>query len=131
MGRNAGSRDAKLKRFRLDRDLPGLGRIRCSTGARTMTEHRRALVLFDKLLREGRLDLIRALVEDRVSWAELHDCRHIAAQLLDDAGRPLTSIQATLGHSSPSQTAKYARKRLRREDSQALAEALGPLLKVS
>jgi integrase len=57
-----------------------------------------------------------------------HDCRHIAAQLLSDAGRPLTSIQATLGHSSIHQTVKYAARRLRKDDADQLAESLKDLL---
>jgi integrase len=57
-----------------------------------------------------------------------HDLRHIAAQLLSDAGRPLTSIQATLGHASIHQTVKYAARRLRKEDSEQLAESLRDLL---
>lgn len=57
-----------------------------------------------------------------------HDCRHLAAQLLNQAGRPLTAIQATLGHSSASQTAKYAKQRLKREDAAAMASQVGPLV---
>lgn len=57
-----------------------------------------------------------------------HDLRHVAAQLLDEAGRPLSSIQATLGHATISQTAKYAKQRLRKADSEALAGQIQGLL---
>jgi integrase len=54
----------------------------------------------------------------------LHDLRHCTAQWLHDAGRPLSSIMQTLGHSSLAQTEQYAKRRLRQDDALAMATLL-------
>jgi integrase len=65
-----------------------------------------------------------ALDRAKLPQIRLHDLRHCTAQWLHDAGRPLTSIMQTLGHSSLAQTEQYARRRLRQDDALAMAKLL-------
>lgn len=68
----------------------------------------------------------RALTASKLPRVRLHDLRHCTAQWLANAGRPLTSLQALLGHATIEMTARYARRRALAEDATAMAGILVP-----
>ncbi len=56
----------------------------------------------------------------------LHDLRHCTGQWLVDAGRPESSVQQTLRHSTPAMTRRYTRMKDRGEDAKVMADVLFP-----
>lgn len=68
----------------------------------------------------------RALEAVQLPRVRLHDLRHCTAQWLANAGRPLTSLQALLGHATIEMTARYAQRRALVEDATAMAGILAP-----
>lgn len=59
--------------FRFDEEIPGVGRLRLKSGARTLREHHRRVALIRKLRDQGRLDLLRSLHARDISILELLD----------------------------------------------------------
>jgi integrase len=59
--------------YRLDRMFPGIGRLAIATGATTKAGYRNVSACLDRLLERGRLDVLRALKEQRVTVPELLD----------------------------------------------------------
>lgn len=60
---------------RIDRLVPGLGRVVLRTGARTIAEHRARVALFDRLLEGGQMETIAMLVRGDLSWGELRQAQ--------------------------------------------------------
>ncbi len=63
---------------------------------------------------------VRAIRRARVPAGTLHDLRHSYGRALGLAGKPITVIQAQLGHTTLAMTAKYVRI-----DEARSAEAIG------
>lgn len=59
--------------YRFDEYVPGVGRIRRKSGARTLTEHNRRVALIRKLRDQGRNDLLLALMQGTIRVPELLD----------------------------------------------------------
>jgi integrase len=59
--------------FRFDEQIPGVGRLRLKSGARTLREHHRRVALIRKLRDQGRLDLLRAFHVREITILELLD----------------------------------------------------------
>src|SRR4051794_22682743 len=66
-------RTSKTGCFRFDRLFRGVGRIQCSSGTTKLTDFRRRDALLTKLYEQGRLDLLTALKQGRITAAELLD----------------------------------------------------------
>lgn len=99
------NRTSKSGCFRFDRLFRGVGRIQCSSGTTKLTDFRRRDALLTKLYEQGRLDLLRALKQGRITSAELVDAdrrerlHEAAAGLVAD--RPLWStVEATVSRMS-------------------------------
>lgn len=60
---------------RLERIVPGIGRVSIRTGARSLEEHKARVALFDRLLEAGQLDTINLLLSGEVSWMELRQAQ--------------------------------------------------------
>lgn len=60
---------------RIRRTVEGIGFVQLATKAKTQREHARRVVLFDELLEDDQIDVIRALLDERVTWAELIDAK--------------------------------------------------------
>lgn len=56
---------------RIDREVPGIGRVNLRTRARTTAEHNARKALFNRLVEADQLDVIRMLMRGEVSWIEL------------------------------------------------------------
>jgi integrase len=72
----------------------GLGVVQIVTKAKTEREHQRRVVMFDALVEDSQVEVLRALIEGRVSWEELRD----AQRRKDLQG---TSILATVALERP------------------------------
>jgi hypothetical protein len=66
---------AQTIKQRIDRAVPGIGRVALRTGARTIAEHRARVALFDRLIEAGQVDTIRLLVDGDITWAELRQAQ--------------------------------------------------------
>jgi len=60
----------------------------------------------------------------------VHDLRHFFGQQLAAAGQPEARIQLGLRHATAAMTRRYTRQRDRGEAARAMAEVLGPPLKL-
>lgn len=60
---------------RLERIVPGRGRVSIRTRARTITEHKARIALFDRLLEAGQLETVGLLLSGDLSWAELRQAQ--------------------------------------------------------
>lgn len=58
-------------RIRKDLSRMGLGVVQLSTRTKVAREHQRRVILFDDLVADSQLDVIRALVAGDISWEEL------------------------------------------------------------
>ncbi len=96
----------RLKRTikqRIDRVIPGIGRVVLRTGARDRKEHQARLRLFDRLVEAGQLEVVQMLVDGTVTWAELRQAErkkrlHSDALAADIAiTRPLWDTETTSG----------------------------------
>lgn len=69
------ARTGKGKRasYRLDRVIPGVGRIQAKVGSASLRDYESANALVTKLAEQGRLDLLRALRAGGLSVPELRD----------------------------------------------------------
>src|SRR4051812_7227943 len=60
---------------RIDRDIPGLGRVCIRTRARSTKEHDARVALFNRLVEAGQTDVIQMLTKPKhqggISWVEL------------------------------------------------------------
>lgn len=63
----------RFPRIRRDLTRMGLGVVQLVTKAKTAREHTRRVVLFDHLVEESQVEVIRALIEGRTSFEELRD----------------------------------------------------------
>jgi integrase len=68
-------RRAKTIKRRIDRSVPGIGRVALRTGARTIAEHRARVALFDRLIEAGQIEAIRMKVDGEITWAELRQAQ--------------------------------------------------------
>lgn len=66
---------AKTIKARIDRAVPGIGRVAIRTGARTVAEHRARVALFERLIEAGQVETIRLLVDGDITWAELRQAQ--------------------------------------------------------
>lgn len=66
---------AKTIKSRIDRAVPGIGRVAIRTGARTIAEHRARVALFDRLIEAGQVETIQMLVNGEITWAELRQAQ--------------------------------------------------------
>lgn len=79
--------------YRFDEEIPGVGRLRIKSGARTLREHHRRVALIRKLRDQGRLDLLRSFHARDITVLELLDADrrdqlpHLVADVF--TGRPL------------------------------------------
>jgi hypothetical protein len=60
---------------RIDRSVPGIGRVALRTGARTIAEHRARVALFDRLIEAGQVETIGMLVRGEITWGELRQAQ--------------------------------------------------------
>jgi integrase len=60
---------------RIDRAVPGIGRVALRTGARTIAEHRARVALFDRLIEAGQVETIGMLVRGEITWGELRQAQ--------------------------------------------------------
>ena len=67
------SRTTPGGRLELDRRFPGVGRVRLTSGTRSVVQFRKYDALLTKLYEVDRLDLLRALQQRRVTLKELAD----------------------------------------------------------
>ena len=101
--------------YRFDLMVPGVGRIRRKSGARTVREHARRVALLEKLRDDkARLDLLQAFHEGRIRMAELIDAdrrNHLPAIVAEVyLGRPLwAAVQQALdaARAAPATIATY------------------------
>lgn len=66
---------AETIKQRIDRNVPGIGRVVIRTGARTIAEHRARVALFDRLIEAGQVETIKLKVDGQISWAELRQAQ--------------------------------------------------------
>lgn len=66
-----GAEETRVRDYRLDREVPGYGRVRLSTEARSDAEHRARLALFDTMLHEGMHDTLRVFLNQELTWGDL------------------------------------------------------------
>lgn len=80
-----------------------------------------------KPLADPRKPFARVLAAADLKPMRLHDLRHTFASLAVSAGQSLYSVQALLGHASPTMTQRYAHlsNTMLREASQAVADVVG------
>lgn len=62
-------------RIRRDLSRMGLGVVQLSTRTRVKREHERRVILFDDLVADSQIDILRALIDGKVSWEELVNAR--------------------------------------------------------
>lgn len=60
---------------RIRRTVPGIGLVQLATSGRTKRDHDRRVVLFDDLVDDAQLGVIRALIAGDVTWEELIDAK--------------------------------------------------------
>lgn len=60
---------------RIRRQVDGIGFVQLATRATTEREHHRRVVLFDDLAADSQIEVIRALLDDRVTWGELIEAK--------------------------------------------------------
>ena len=65
------AQERRTIKTRIDIMVPGLGRFCKRSGATTMAEHRARVALVHRLIEADQLDVIRALQNDEITWAEL------------------------------------------------------------
>src|SRR5688572_28723296 len=65
----------KTIKRRLERVIPGIGRKLIRTGARSASEHKARIALFDRLLEAGQLDVIGMLLRKEIAWPELRQAQ--------------------------------------------------------
>lgn len=86
--------------FRVDRRIPGVGRVRVSTGTSSRTVHTRREGLLLALVQRGALDTVRALVAGTVTWPEVEYAARTGRDILADvqARQPLARTLAAMPH---------------------------------
>lgn len=60
---------------RIRRQVPGIGFVQLATGARSKRDYERRVVLFDELVEDSQLGVIRALLAGEITWEELIDAK--------------------------------------------------------
>lgn len=60
---------------RLERVVPGVGRVSIRTGARDQAEHKARIALFDRLLEAGQLETVTLLINGDLTWLELRQAQ--------------------------------------------------------
>lgn len=60
---------------RIRRTVPGIGLVQVATGARSKRDHERRVVLFDELVEDSQLGVIRALLAGELTWEELIEAK--------------------------------------------------------
>lgn len=65
----------KTIKQRLERVVPGRGRVSVRTGARAAAEHKARIALFDRLLEAGQLEAIYLLLDKKLTWVELRQAQ--------------------------------------------------------
>lgn len=65
----------RFPRIRRDLSRMGLGVVQLVTKAKTEREHQRRVVMFDVLVDDSQVEVLRALIEGRTSWEELRDAQ--------------------------------------------------------
>lgn len=94
-------------RIRVDLTRVGLGRVQLATKARTKREHAARAALFDKLVADSQVGIIRALLDERVSWEELreadrrHELAGAHAMANVDLARPLFGTSGAIASTLP------------------------------
>lgn len=81
--------------YRVDRRVPGIGRVRITTGTKSKTVHARREALLLSLVQRGALDTVRALLAGTVTWPEVEYAGRTGRDLLIDV-RARQPVQRTV-----------------------------------
>lgn len=120
-------------RIRSDLRRMGVGNVQISTRARTLREHHRRVALFDELVEQGQVALLKALVAGTLSWEELIDHKRrnsgrVGADALGDVAlhRELWAVVSELAPSLGKQDSTRKRYALSLRTAAKLPAGLWP-----
>ncbi len=76
--------------YRIDREIPGVGRLAIASGATTRKGLKRRKNLIDRLIEDGRLDILRMIQRREVPITEVLDAAQRKDLDMIAGGKPLT-----------------------------------------